>query len=211
MSGIDRRRVMAMGAVSAGALWLGVVPGATEGNPPMPAELRRALEHEGKPPVLGNGSGDVTLTEFFDYNCPYCRKAVPVIRSLIAADPKLRVVFREWPIFGEGSYFAAQASLAAMKQRKYWQMHTALMSIRGRAEEASVLVAAQDVGLDLARLKRDMESDAVLSHIAQSSMLADHMELAGTPYFIAGNDGRFGGQKLKDLQALVAQARKELA
>ena len=213
MNRIDRRTAVGMGI--GGALGLTVMPLAAQDSPtasnPMPAELRRALERQKNAPVLGNASGDVTLTEFFDYNCPFCRKAVPVIQSLIAADPRLRVVLREWPIFGEGSFFAAQASLAALKQGKYWPLHTAMMSIRGRAEEPSVLAVAQKVGLDLTRLKRDMEGDAVLSHIAHSTELADHMGLAGTPTFIAGNDGRFGRQSVKELQKMIAQARKDLA
>lgn len=215
MNRIDRRT--ALGAtlgVGLGAMGLLVAPRdalADTASNPMPAELRRALERQKNAPILGNPSGDVTLTEFLDYNCPFCRKAVPVIQALIAADPKLRVVIREWPIFGEGSFFAAQAALASLRQKKYWQMHSALMSIRGRAEEPSVLAAAQKTGLDLTRLKRDMESDTVLSHIAHSTDLADHMGLAGTPTFIAGNDGRFGRQSAKELQAMIAQARKDLS
>lgn len=103
----------------------------------MPPELRDAIERQPFSPVLGNPKGDVTLTEFFDYNCPHCRTSVPVIRKLIGDDPHLRVVLREWPVYGEGSEFCARASLASLKQGKYWQFHSGLMAIRGRAEEAS--------------------------------------------------------------------------
>lgn len=88
------------------------------GNP-MPADLRKALERDPTAPVLGNPEGDVTLTEFFDYNCPFCRKMVEPMHRLIASDKSLRVVFREWPVFGEDSDFAARASLASLQQGRY--------------------------------------------------------------------------------------------
>lgn len=201
--------MMQGGLVLAGGMLAGAVPARAQDNP-MPAVLREALERQGDAPVLGNPDGDITLTEFFDYNCPFCRQTVPLLQKLIQGDPQLRVVFREWPIFGEGSLFASQASLASLQQGKYWQFHAELMNIRGRAEEASVLRAAKKVGLDVARLRKDMEADKVLAHIDHSMALADHMALAGTPTFIAGNDALFGQQRLKDLQKLVEQARTDL-
>src|SRR5690606_19454054 len=123
---------------------------------PMPESLRQALERDPTAPVLGNPQGDITLTEFFDYNCAFCRKMVPTVQRLIGADPQLRVVFREWPVFGEGSDFAARAALASLDQGKYWQFHAALMALRGKVDEASTLRVAREVGLDEARLKRDM-------------------------------------------------------
>ena len=93
---------------------------------PMPEELRKSLERDPTSPVLGNPNGDITLTEFFDYNCPFCRKMVDPLHRLISSDNQLRVVFREWPVFGADSEFAARASLASLQQRKYWPFHTAL-------------------------------------------------------------------------------------
>ncbi len=200
---------MQSGLVLIGGVLAGALPALGQDNP-MPEELRLALEREGDAVVLGNPAGDVTLTEFFDYNCPFCRETVPVLHRLILDDPQLRVVFREWPIFGEGSLFATKASLASLGQGKYWRFHTELMKIRGRAEEAPVLRAAETVGLDMARLRRDMESRRVQGHIDHSMALADHMGLAGTPTFIAGNDGLFGRQTRKDLQELVKRARAAL-
>lgn len=200
---------MQAGLALAGGMLAGALPARAQDNP-MPEVLREALERQGDAPVLGNPEGDITLTEFFDYNCPFCRQTVPLLQKLIQGDPKLRVVFREWPIFGEGSLFAAKASLASLQQGKYWQFHAELMKIRGRAEEASVLRAAKKVGLDVARLRKDMEADKVLAHIDHSMTLADHMGLVGTPTFIAGNDALFGQQRLKDLQKLVEQGRADL-
>lgn len=210
MCRLQRRDFITLGLVSGLALST-LVPMARAQDNPMPPELRDAIERQPFSPVLGNPKGDVTLTEFFDYNCPHCRTSVPVIRQLIAADPHLRVVLREWPVFGEGSEFCARASLASLKQEKYWQFHSGLMAIRGRAEEASAMRIAEEIGLDLARLERDMGAADVEGHIAQSMALGDHMGLMGTPTFIAGNDALFGKRSGSELRDLVAQARKDLA
>lgn len=177
---------------------------------PMPESLRKALERDPTAPVLGNPDGDITLTEFFDYNCAFCRKMVPTMQRLIDADPGLRVVFREWPVFGEGSDFAARASLASLEQGKYWPFHAGLMALRGKAEEASVLRVAREVGLDEARLKRDMDLPRVTDHIDASFALGEHMGLMGTPSFVAGDEAAFGQQTLADMQAMVARARVTL-
>lgn len=177
---------------------------------PMPEELRQALERDPNAPVLGNPQGDITLTEFFDYNCTFCRKMVPTVQKVISADPKLRVVYREWPIFGEGSEFAARASLASLDQGKYWAFHAALMGMKDRAAEASVMRVARQVGLDEARLRRDMEAERVSEHIARSFQLAEHMGLMGTPTFIAGDEAAFGELKLDELQEMIARARAML-
>lgn len=178
---------------------------------PMPDALRKALERDPNAPVLGNPQGDITLTQFFDYNCGFCRKMMPTMQRLIGADPELRVVYREWPVFGEGSDFAARAALASLEQGKYWQMHAGLMGLRGKAEEASVLRVARELGLDEARLRRDMGAARVVDHIDSSHALGDHMGLMGTPTFIAGDEALFGQQSFADMQALIARARATLA
>ncbi|KGJ03665.1 DsbA family protein [Paracoccus sphaerophysae] len=204
-----RRQTLALGAVLIAAPTLAVAQPANRPNP-MPEALRKALERDPNAPVLGNPRGDITLTEFFDYNCPFCKKIMPKMQQLISADPGLRVVFREWPVFGEGSEFAARAALAALAQGKYWQMHSGLMQMRDRAAEPSVMRVVRKLGLDEAKLRADMQSDRVSSHIATSFELADHMSLAGTPTLIAGDDAVFGDQSLDDIQALIAKARKML-
>lgn len=174
---------------------------------PMPDELRKALERDPTAPVLGNPNGNITLTEFFDYNCPFCRKMVDPIHRLIASDADLRVVFREWPVFGEDSEYATRASLASLQQGKYWQMHTALFQTRGRVTKAAAMRAARAVGLDIPRLERDIDSDVVSEHINGSHLLAEHMGLVGTPMFIAGDEGIFGEFSLDELRGLVSRAR----
>lgn len=178
---------------------------------PMPEELRKALERSPNAPVLGNPDGDVTLTEFFDYNCQFCKKMVSRVQQLIASDPQLRVVYREWPVFGEGSEFAARASLASLDRGKYWQMHAAMLTMKDRAVEATVMRTARKVGLDEAKLRRDMEAQHITDHIQLSFALADHMGLMGTPTFIAGDEGVFGEMSLAELQELVARARETLS
>ena len=177
---------------------------------PMPEGLRRDLERDPTAPVLGNPKGNITLTEFFDYNCTFCRKMPATIQKLIAADPQLRIVYREWPIFGEGSDFAAQAALAALAQGKYWQMHAGLMAERGRLTEAGVMRVAASVGLDEARLRQDMQAPNVLKHIEMSHLLAEHMGIDGTPSFICGDEMAFGALSQKDLEGLIARGRATL-
>ncbi|MBB1490719.1 DsbA family protein [Paracoccus sp. MC1854] len=202
----SRRATLALlaAAVASPALGQGDRPN------PMPEELREALERDRNGIVLGNPQGNITLTEFFDYNCPFCKKIVPGMQRLIGSDPQLRVVFREWPIFGEGSDFAARASLASLDQGKYWQLHTSLMGMRDRAAEPSVMRVVRRLGLDEAKLREDMYSDRVEDHIARSFMLAEHMSLLGTPTLIAGDEALFGDQSFQDLTALVARARRTL-
>ncbi len=211
-STVTRRAMIGVAGAAAG-MALAPLPllAQTEHPNPMPEELRRVLERNPALPVLGNPQGRVTLTEFFDYNCPFCRTNMPDVKRLIAEDPGLRVVFREWPVFGEGSMFAAKASLASLQQGKYWPFHEALMTMKGRAEEATVLRAARRVGLDVDRLRADMEKRAILDQIYETMDLADTMMLTGTPTFIAGHEASFGKLNLADLKQLVATAREDLS
>lgn len=203
-----RRQTLASAAAL--VLTAGLPRGAVARDNPMPESLRRSLERDPTAPVLGNPNGNITLTEFFDYNCGFCRKMVGTMQQMVSSDPDLRVVFREWPVFGEGSEFAARASLASLAQGKYWQFHAALMALRGRAEEASVMRIARQVGLDETRLRADMNAANAQDHIDNSHDLADHMGLMGTPTFIAGDEAAFGELSLADLRELVARGRRTL-
>jgi len=148
---------------------------------------RETLEGDPNAPVLGNPDGDVTVVEFFDYNCQYCRKAKPEVEALLASDANVRLVYREWPILGEGSVFAARAALASRKQGKYEAFHWALMGMQGRAEKASVLRIAEQVGLDTQRLMRDMNAEEIEEHIATSMRLTQELGFSGTPSFVIGD------------------------
>ena len=107
-------------------------------------------------PVSGNASGDVTVVEFFDYQCGYCKRSLASIIGLLKSDKQVRVVWKELPILGPDSRFAARAAMAAKKQEKYFQFHVALMGARGRLTEQKVMDAAKGVGLEVARLRGDM-------------------------------------------------------
>lgn len=207
---MQRRHLVLAGASLLAMPVLGGNALAQERANPMPEELRKSLERDPTAPVLGNPDGDITLTEFFDYNCPFCRKMVESMHRLITSDKNLRVVFREWPVFGEDSEFATRASLASLQQRKYWQMHTAMFRTKGRVTEAATMRAAREVGLDTARLERDMQAEPVERHISMSGMLAEHMGLMGTPTFVAGDEGAFGEYSLDDLRGLVRRARETM-
>jgi protein-disulfide isomerase len=151
------------------------------------SDNRDLLENDPNAPVLGNLYGDVTVVEFFDYNCPYCRRVKPQIETLLEEDPNVRLVYREWPILGDGSVFAARAALASREQGKYEEFHWALMGMQGRAEEISVIRVAEEVGLDIAKLRRDMQAAKIDAHIAASIELSRALGFNGTPSFVIGD------------------------
>lgn len=173
------------------------------------SDQRELLERDTNAPVLGNPEGDVTIVEFFDYNCPYCRRTKPEMQALLESDPNIRLVFREWPILGEGSVFAAKAALAARNQGQYEEFHWAMMGMRGRAEEASVLRIAKEIGLDTDRLRRDMEAAEVAEHIATSMQLTKTLGFNGTPSFVIGDNLVPGFVEKARLEYIVAQTRAE--
>ena len=171
--------------------------------------VRLQLEQDPNSPNLGNPDGDVTVIEFFDYNCPYCRKAGQTVQELLASDANVRVIYREWPILGEDSVFASRAALAARAQGKYEEFHWALMNGEGRASEASILKLARHLGLDVEKLQADMTSPAVEAHIAQSNALARTLGFTGTPAFIVGDRTAPGMLSTDEITAMVAEARAE--
>lgn len=168
---------------------------------------KTTLENDPNAPVLGNPEGDVTVVEFFDYNCPYCRRVKPEMEALLAADLNVRVVYREWPILGDGSVFAARAALASRNQGKYEEFHWAMMQLKERAEEASILRTAEDIGLDVAQLRRDMNAPEIEEHIQTSMRLAQSLGFSGTPSFVIGDSLAPGLIQADQMIELVDQAR----
>ena len=160
------------------------------------------LKDDKNAPVLGNPNGEITIVEFFDYNCGYCRRAFKTIMSLIEDNNSIKVVMRELPILGDASVFTAKASLAAQNQKKYKEFHIALMDNRGRNTEKSVLKIAKQIGLNIDQLKLDMNSSFVLTHIEESKKLSQSLGINGTPAFVFGNEivpGALDLQTMKDL------------
>lgn len=136
-------------------------------------------------PVIGNPKGKVTLVEFFDYQCPYCKRAESILMDLISKNPNLCVVLKEWPLFGETSDFTARAALASLQQNKYLPFHTALMQAKGHFENSEqVLTIAKATGLDITKLQNDMNSKTIVSELKTNLMLATNLGINGTPAFI---------------------------
>lgn len=168
---------------------------------------RDQLENDPNAPVLGNPDGDVTVVEFFDYNCPYCRRAGDEVTALLEGDDNIRVVYREWPILGEGSVFAARAALASREQGKYDEFHKALMGARGRVDDNIVMQIAAGVGLDLDKLRADMDAPEVQAHIDTSMALARSLGFSGTPSFVVGEQLAPGLVDAEQLAAMVEAVR----
>jgi protein-disulfide isomerase len=160
-------------------------------------------------PTGGNPKGDVTLVEFFDYNCPYCRQVAPVVAKAEDADSQLRVVYKEFPILGPGSTLAAKAALAAHKQGKYVEFHRALYQVRGAVDEEKAMEVAAAVGLDVERLKRDMEDPGIQASIQKNLALAQALRINGTPAFVIADQILRGATDLSTLQGWIRAAREQ--
>ena len=172
------------------------------------AERRDELLHDPDSPVGGNPNGNVTVVEFFDYRCPYCKQVEPSLAQLRRDDHQLRFVYKEFPILGPDSVVASHAALAARKQNKYQQLHDALIGARGRLDEATVLKIAGEAGLDVQRLKKDMHSPDIDRIIARNMALARALGINGTPGFIVGDQLVPGAVDKETLENLIAEARK---
>jgi protein-disulfide isomerase len=160
-------------------------------------------------PVGGNPQGDVTIVEFFDYRCPYCKQVHPAIQKLLDQDRKLRFVYKEFPVLGEQSDIAAHAALAARLQGKYEPLHNAMMAAKGQITEEVVYRLAGSVGLDVDRLKHDMADPEIDRALGANRALAKALELRGTPGFVIGDHIVPGAIDLDALKTMVADARKQ--
>jgi protein-disulfide isomerase len=160
---------------------------------------------------LGNPNGDVTFVEFFDYNCGYCKRAMTDMLTLMKDDPKLKVVLKEFPVLGPGSVEAAQVAVAVRMQdktgKKYLDFHQKLLGGRGQADKAHAMAAAKDVGLDMARLEKDMASPEVKASLEESLKLAEALGLNGTPSYVIGSDVVVGAVGLPALQEKINNNR----
>src|SRR4051812_13544243 len=162
--------------------------------------------------TLGNPQGDVTVVEFFDYNCGYCKRAMADMTDLMKGDSKLKFVLKEFPVLGEGSTQAAQVAVAVRMQdktggKKYLEFHQKLLGGRGQADKARAIAVAKEIGLDMTRLEKDMASDEVKETLQESFKLAEALGLNGTPSYIVGNDVVIGAVGLPALKERVNTAR----
>jgi len=160
--------------------------------------------------VLGNPEGDVTLVELFDYNCGYCRSALPDLATLLAEDPNLRVILKEFPILSQGSVDAAKVGIVVGRDKSvdYWQFHQKLFTARGQVTKETALTAAQELGLNPIEVGLEMEASDVNSVIARSFQIADGLNVSGTPTYIIGDEVIPGAIGLDGLRQRIANMRK---
>ena len=161
--------------------------------------------------VIGNPSGAITLVEFFDYNCGYCKRAMTDMLDLMKTDPKLKVVLKEFPVLSPGSVEAAQVAVAVRMQdpggKKYLDFHQKLLGGRGPADKARAMAAAKDAGLDTARLEKDLANPEVKATIEENFKLAEAMGMNGTPSYVIGKQIVVGAVGLDGLKEKIALAR----
>jgi protein-disulfide isomerase len=174
-------------------------------------QYSQALFSSPRQVVLGNPTGNVTFVEFFDYNCGYCKRAMDDMLTLLKDDPKLKIVLKEFPVLGPGSVEAAQVAVAVRMQdktgKKYLEFHQKLLGGRGEANKARALAVAKDVGLDMARLDKDMASPEVKATLQESFKLAEALGLNGTPSYVIGDNVVVGAVGLDALKEKVNASR----
>jgi len=159
-------------------------------------------------PTGGNINGDVIVVDFNDYQCPYCKRAHQALKSVVAADGKVKVVYKDLPILGEPSRIAALAALASVKQGKHVAFHDALMEFSGKLDRARILEIATSVGLDVAVLEKDMEDPKFKQLIERNMALAGALGVRGTPAFVIGDQFVPGAVDAAALKQMIAEARK---
>ncbi len=169
----------------------------------------RELNEDPGSVVGGNPTGDVFMVEFFDYNCPYCKRSHESVSAMVAEDGQIRFVYKEYPILGESSVIAAQAALAARAQGQYITFHNALMTHKGRLNKVAVMAVAEATGLDVARLKRDMTDPGIAAILSRNRALAKALEITGTPAYVIDDRLVPGAVDAASLKALVAEVRKD--
>jgi protein-disulfide isomerase len=171
-------------------------------------EHARAIYHSEQDLVGGNPEGTIAVVEFFDYNCGYCKRAFKDVMTMIEKDKDVRLILKEFPILGPGSTYAARAALASREQGKYWEFHLAMLQHNGRIDEAAVDKIAADIGLDVARLQKDMEAPRVSEALQANMQLAEALRINGTPAFIIDQTLIPGAVGYAGLAAAIDDVRK---
>lgn len=167
---------------------------------------QKELLNDPASPVSGNPSGDITVVEFFDYRCGYCKKAAGAVTQLQKEDRRVRVIYKDFPILGEASELAAKAALASKAQGKHQAFHEALLASKGEMTKESILTVAGEVGLDTKRLEADMTKPEWQQVIDRNRTLAKELGISGTPGFIVGTELVPGALDVNGLKELIARA-----
>lgn len=174
-------------------------------------QLRGQIFNSRHQAVVGNPQGKITLVEFYDYNCGFCKRGLEDVARLIKENPDLRVVLKEFPVLSQGSMEAAQVASAVRLQvspDRFWNFHHKLMSSRGAIGRAQALAVAKEVGVDMARLTRDMDGPEVKAALAETMQLGESLGINGTPSYVVGQDVVVGAVGFESLQTRIANVRK---
>ncbi len=209
-----RTRREALGLLGAGTLMLGVAPGPALGQGDDETVLTEALVlHDPDIPAAGNIDGDITIVEYFDYQCPYCRKLEPELRQVVQDDGKVRLVLKDWPILGPVSVIAARMALASKFQDKYIQAHEALIGVNSKLTEPRMRELLAGAGIDVDRLDRDLVTNAkaIDAILARNNDQATAFGFKGTPSFIVGKFRVPGTLTMAEFDRVIADARKAKA
>ncbi len=209
-----RTRREALGLLGAGALMLGVAPGPALGQGDDETILTEALVlRDPDIPAAGNVEGDITIVEYFDYQCPYCRKIEPELRQVVQDDGKVRLVLKDWPVLGPVSVIAARMALASKFQDKYIQAHEALIGVNSKLTEPRMRELLAGAGIDVDRLDRDLVTNAkaIDAIIARNNDQATAFGFKGTPSFIVGKFRVPGILTMAEFDQVIADARKAAA
>jgi protein-disulfide isomerase len=209
-----RTRREALGALGAAALMLGVAPGPALGQSDDESVLTEALVlRDPEIPAAGNVEGDITIVEYFDYQCPYCRKIEPELRQVVQDDGKVRLVLKDWPVLGPVSVVAARMALASKFQDKYLQAHEAMIGVNSKLTEPRIRELLAGAGIDVDRLNRDLVTNAkaIDAILARNSDQAIAFGFKGTPSFIVGKFRVPGVLTMAQFDQVIADARKAAA
>ena len=168
---------------------------------------RDDLANDPDSPVVGNPDGDVVIVEFFDYRCPYCVRVAEGLRETVEDDGNIRLVMKEFPILGPESMLASRMALAAVQQDKYEDLHWALMEVSSGLNEETAFRVAEQVGLDIDQLRRDMEAPEIDEMLQRNYDLAQALQVNGTPAFVVGDEIVRGALDMRSLRQIVARTR----
>jgi protein-disulfide isomerase len=209
-----RRQTLRLLGASAVMLGLGIAPGSALGQSDDETVLTEALVlRDPDIPAAGNDAGDITIVEYFDYQCPYCRKIEPELRQVVQDDGKVRLVLKDWPILGPVSVIAARMALASKFQQKYVQAHEALIGVNSKLTEPRIGELLAGAGIDVDRAARDLATNAkaIDAILARNNDQASAFGFRGTPSFIVGKFRVPGILTMAEFEQVIADARKAAA
>lgn len=205
-----RTRRQALGLLGAGAAALAFAPRAAFAHDDDKVLTEALVLRDPDVPVIGNPKGDISIVEWYDYNCPYCRKVAPELRQVVEDDGKVRLVLKDWPILGEVSKISARLVLAAKYQDKYLPAHEALIGVSSRLTEPRVRELMAGAGVDMDRLGKDLDANAkaIDAVLARNNEQALAFEFRGTPSFIVGKYRVPGVLSMNEFEQVIKDARK---